>query len=515
MVRRWWSALICAVVLVLGAAAASAQDVDAGAPEADASGVSQLRVAGGESGVWIAQAEGEAFRLSLAEVSEEQIGLRRVVGMGELPHLMIPSGSGPLLFFGARGEGPERIYPVRRGRFEDRAGLAITGSLEATTPLQTTHELVSGETAGGRVFVLLSPTDPDSGVFLLTLEGHRWMRVRLPVELSDASLEPDKLRLLDAGGELGVLVDGPSEDLSVLWTLGAIEFGAAEDAEGLPAQWTLSEIPLGLRGRSAIVAGLGDEAVVIAEHEAGVECLALRRQGAIRFALLEERAMPRLVVSHKDRLWLFSDGEDNTIDATVLSRDGVVIAEGPLGDALRRSGEDGVLFLLLVAWSIVISALVLMMPQNRQIRIVIPPQGYALAEPSRRLFAAIIDLLPGMIVVSLLWSKPLSWWLSPLSEIIAADGSMPLFTLALLTFGYMAVADGVFGRTLGKMTTGCRTMNEDGEKPGLRRGAARSFLKVFCPPLVVVLLLMPYAPAPWSFGTVVVKRTNVEAPEED
>ncbi|MCR9218577.1 MAG: RDD family protein, partial [bacterium] len=189
-------------------------------------------------------------------------------------------------------------------------------------------------------------------------------------------------------------------------------------------------------------------------------------------------------------------------------RDGTVLASGELAVGALRGGEDGLLFLLLVAWSVVISAMVLVLPQNRKLRIIVPPDGFVLAEPARRMLASVIDLLPGMILVSLVWQKPVEWWLSPLSEIVSSDGSMPIFTLAWATFGYLAIADGVWGRTLGKLLVGCRTVTDDGGSPGLRRGAARSFLKVFCPPLVVVLLLMPYAPAPWSFGTVVVRKSG-------
>ncbi|MFI4856055.1 MAG: RDD family protein, partial [Phycisphaerales bacterium JB065] len=188
-----------------------------------------------------------------------------------------------------------------------------------------------------------------------------------------------------------------------------------------------------------------------------------------------------------------------------------VLAEGELQIGALRGGEDGVVFLLLMAWAVVISLMVVAMPQNRQIRVILPQDGFVLAEPSRRLFAALIDLVPGVLVVSLIWGKPLTWWFGPLNEIVVADGSMPVFALACFTFGYLAIADGLFGRTLGKALLGCRVMTEDGGVPGLRKGAMRSFFKVFCPPLVVMLLLMPYAPVPWAFGTVVVRRASTPA----
>jgi len=508
--KLWW---------ILAAALAGLLTIFAGesiGQETDSSDAAESfwRTAGGATGVWVARAEGESVRLTLAEIDEEKAGLRRVMMLWELPHLMVPTDAGPLLVFEARGEGPQRMYPIRRGDFEDRAGLAISGSLVAISPLVTPDRVVSGVGAGGRIYLLASSVREHQGAVLYAFENHSWESIRLPVELSDASLDPADLRVLALDGQLGVLIDGPSDESSVLWTLGKIDFDKDPGPEGYFSQWESTELPIGLRGRKAIAAGMGDEAVVVAEADGGVECLLLRRQGAIRFAWLEGQSMPEAVVAQQDHLWLLTGSEEESIAAVVVDRDGAVVAQGELVDAPRRAGEDGVLFLLLVAWSVVISALILMMQQGRQLRIVIPPEGYALAEPSRRLFAALIDLLPGMAMVSLLWDKPLGWWLSPLSEIVAADGSMPVFALVCLTFIYMTLADGLTGRTIGRALTGCRVMTDDGEVPGLRRAAARSFLKVFCPPLVVVLLLMPFVPAPWSFGTVVVKKVVKDRGED-
>lgn len=472
------------------------------------------RSSGGSLGVWVARQQDNSFRLLLGEIIEEKPSLRPALTLGELPRFMIGAADGPLLIFEARGEGPQRMYPIRQGDFEDRAGVAITGSLIAMPPLVTMDRLVCGVSAGGRIYLLAASSESDRGAVLYTHENRQWLSVRLPVELADASLTPESLRLLEVGGRLGVLLDGPTEDLSVLWTLAEIDFSVDPAMEGYPSRWESIEIPLDLRNRAAIATAVGDEAVVIAETDGGVECVLLRRQGAIRIAMLEERSMPVAVAATSDRLWLLSDASEGEIEALVIDRDGTVVAEGTLGEAPRRAGEDGVLFMLLVAWSVVISGLILMMQQGRRIRIVIPPEGYALAEPSRRLFAGLIDLLPGMAVVSLLWGKPLAWWLSPLHEIVAADGSMPVFALAWITFGYMSLADGLTGRTIGRALTGCRVVSEDGQAPGIRRAAARSFLKVFCPPLVVVMLLMPYAPSPWSFGTVVVRKVTKGREEE-
>lgn len=501
---------MCLAALWFLCAGATAQED--GGVAVEETPTSEWLVAGGELGVWITRSEGEQFGLLLAQRDESTAGLRRVAQLGEMPELIVGTREGPLLFFEARGRGDERIYPVRLGNYEDRAGIAMVGSLEASTPLRTMDELVAGVGTDDRVFLLLDSADPNRGAVLLVRDRRGWLPVRLPVELADASRDVRDLRLLSLESGLSILADGPVTGESVLWTLASLEFD--DNGEAI-SEWGSVTIGLDLSGREAFAVGLGDEALVVREFEGGVEGLVLRRQGAIRFALLEDQPMAQAVAGHDAELWLLRDGADGKVLATVLARDGAVLAEGELEVGALRGAEDGVLFFLLVAWSVVISAMVLVLPQNRRIRIIVPPEGYVLAEPARRLLAALIDLLPGMILVSLAWQKPVEWWLSPLSEIVSADGSMPVFTLAWVTFGYMAIADGVFGRTLGKLLLGCRTVTDDGGVPGLRRGAARSFLKVFCPPLVVVLLLMPYAPPPWSFGTVVVRKKGSERSEPD
>lgn len=469
---------------------------------------------GGSSGVWLVQRDNEQATLGLVTVQDGQQSIRRVQRFAEFPILMTGLPEGPLLVFQERQAGNERIYPLRQGRFRISAsGQAITGSLEAMPPFRTGDRVVAAASASGRAYLLTSSEDVDQGASLYALVGRAWLRVEVPIELSDASLAPSSLRLMSVGDRLRVLLDGQDESFSVLWTLGEVN-PVLNDPHRLAANWSSVDIPIGLRSRASMALGLGDDAVVLMEDESGLDCLVLRRQGAMLLARLEEKSLPESVQTDGARLWLFYSTEDSQLEAVVLAKDGQQLAEGPLQASTRSSGGEGALFLLLVAWSLVISVMVMMMPQNRHLRIVLPPDGYVLAEPSRRLFAAIIDLLPGMVLTSLMWGKPLVWWLSPLSEIIAADGSAPLFTLACLTFVYVSIGDGIFGRTLGKQLTCCRTIIDGGGVPGLRVGAMRSFLKVFCPPLVVVLLLMPYAPSPWSFGTVVVRRDRETVSEE-
>ncbi|MFU8828071.1 MAG: RDD family protein, partial [Phycisphaerales bacterium] len=497
---RLWAMVIA---MTIGAMAIIVSAEDANAPADPA-----WLAAGGPSNVWVVQRDGEESLLSLVELSDGVAGMRLAQRFAEFPVYMTGLAEGPLLVFAPRIDAGESIYPLRRGRFRQASpGLPVTGSLQAMMPLRTGERLVAVESAGGRAHLLTYSDDVDRGATLHVQAGREWVRVRLPLELADASLSPADLRLLRMGGRLGVLVDGTHESVSVLWSLESVDFDSVDPDDGAAAEWKSVEVPLGLRGREAIAVGLGDEAVVVMVQDGGVDCLVLRRQGVIRMARVDGRQMPLAVVADADRLWLLYEGEDRAIEAVVLARDGTVVSDGPIG-AASRGGEEGALFLLLVGWSVVMSVLVLMMPQNRHIRLVVPPEGYALAEPSRRVLAALLDLLPGLVLTSLMWGKPLTWWLSPLGEIIAAEGSMPVFTLAVLTFLYMAIGDGLFGRTVGKRLTGCRTIVEGGGKPGLRLGMMRSFLKVFCPPLIVVLLLMPYVPAPWSFGTVVVRKAD-------
>lgn len=83
------------------------------------------------------------------------------------------------------------------------------------------------------------------------------------------------------------------------------------------------------------------------------------------------------------------------------------------------------------------------------------PRGVSLAEPSRRFLAAVIDYLPAALLVESLFSLPTGTLLLPSQMIGQPFTIWALLTAFGLSAAHATVGEWLFGRSLGKLLTGC------------------------------------------------------------
>ncbi len=159
-----------------------------------------------------------------------------------------------------------------------------------------------------------------------------------------------------------------------------------------------------------------------------------------------------------------------------------------------------------------------------------PPAGWIIAEPWRRLSAAIIDGGIAWIVAAAIWRVSVADTFDafdPSYLLLMSDGdSWPMLTLMGIYFVHGAIAEWLFGRTAGKAMFGCRVHSTRGDRVRLWQSCARNLVKVIVPPLVALVLFEPNRRHPGDLlgGTIVITRgdpdtdenvaANDETPEE-
>lgn len=187
----------------------------------------------------------------------------------------------------------------------------------------------------------------------------------------------------------------------------------------------------------------------------------------------------------------------------VVTLSGLVLHDGwaPLNNPVS-SGELQVLAAGL--GSLILTVLVFLLKPDRGASVLTLPKGASLAEPSRRLLATAIDLVPGLLLASAIWDNPEA------PTQFADVGVLPLAVVAGVTILHASLAEAIFGRTLGKTVLGCRTVTLHGERPRWSQALGRNLAKTLCPGLVVFVIANPFVPHPGSFGTVVILDSDDE-----
>jgi len=203
---------------------------------------------------------------------------------------------------------------------------------------------------------------------------------------------------------------------------------------------------------------------------------------------------------------------------TVSAITGETLFEGLVGAPSPLRPQDFQLLTLVAVSVVLMVVLFLIRPEGDTNAEPVLPEGTALAEPTARLIAAVIDALPAALVSAWVWEVPLSAAVSPMLAIEASDGLAPILTTGAIYFAHSCVTEWLTGRTLGKRFTGCRTVDITGRpRLTLRQALMRNLFKAAFPPLTVLLLIDPARrhPADQVAGTVVVgpaRPTEDETP---
>lgn len=372
--------------------------------------------------------------------------------------------------------------------------------------------------------------EASGGVELHLLSGAEWREVDLPDPLREgpslASVEAPILVSLRDG--LGVLVrdpEGPG-----LWQALLSGPGAADAAE--PVAWTWVSLPLGGEGQAPFPVGpvfaiAGRLVFVQPGDDQGGE--GARRGGALTvwsISAQDGRAIARVPdappgvalapLDQSDRLIVFGLRPDESDAARAAARrplppgasppkprydysileisaaTGRVLYSGePTSSPPLSPAEFRVLVLLLLGVTVVILVFVLRPtgPGGRGAPLILPPRTM-LAEPGRRLAAALIDLAPALLLASRLTGVSLAETFSPAGALAVGDALALALDALAIAFAHTAAAEALFGRSLGKALVGCEVVRvviaragPDGElaaiarRPGFWRAAVRSLAK--------------------------------------
>ncbi len=446
-------------------------------------------------------AEGERWDVYHAAAVSEAGALSRVLPLTEKPLGIVADERRLVMIFPAR-ESPSggSLRPVRSmsvvqagpgGMFQYQPA----GRAAAEAALTGSGVLVGAEKTPDGPGVVLRETSASGSGRLEVFTGTAWEARELPAGL-DANVEwviggvPGGM-LISAGDSAWVWDDGSG------WRRTGAVRGADErvfSAAGqmISASWTEDEglvLRLLQSGREfdlATVAGVPEEHAVV--------------------GLGETAAV----------YWFDAEETRRLRSAVVSSISGEIVYEGFAGSAGPLKKED-LQFIALVAGSVLlIVVLFLVRPEGDLQQEPVLPEGTALAEPSARFFAAMIDVFPAAVVSSMVWGVPIWAAVSPGLAIEQSAGLSPIFLTAALYFFHSALGDWMGGRTIGKRVAGCRTVDVSGRpRLRLRQALMRNLFKAVFPPLTMLLLLDPSRrhPADQVSGTIVVSRV-VEPPED-
>jgi len=193
-------------------------------------------------------------------------------------------------------------------------------------------------------------------------------------------------------------------------------------------------------------------------------------------------------------------GADGKIEfgTSALDGDRTVIWERPInmgGGPLSSAPSAGLGWIEALTIMIVMAVIV----WSRQEMLATPlaiPNSIQLADPWRRLAAAIIDLIPAVVATSPLWVVPLSEFgvLSPrlladpeLAQSLMASRVAPSWYLVIAVYAtYCGFWEWLWGTTPGKRILGCRVITATGGRPTVQQVVVRNVVRI--PELGILLV---------------------------
>ncbi|TVQ61159.1 MAG: hypothetical protein EA378_09950 [Phycisphaerales bacterium] len=190
--------------------------------------------------------------------------------------------------------------------------------------------------------------------------------------------------------------------------------------------------------------------------------------------------------------------------------------EGLLMGGTPVTGQD-VRLLMVVLVAVLLAVLLLIMRGGAESGVAELPDWAALAEPGRRVFGAMIDLVAAGMIAA--WSTG-----STLGDTVflgglgKPGGEGPILLMLAVGFVLGTAMEALTGRSLGKMLAGSAVVSVDrkgrrfGRPPGLVACGARNAVKWFAPPVAAMLIFDPNAR---HRGDVIARAAVVVAREPD
>jgi hypothetical protein len=337
---------------------------------------------------------------------------------------------------------------------------------------------VSGGQAGpgardGRLHALMTA---EGSISLLRLENDDWVPVALPFE---EMVDPADAALVSFGH--GVLLAMREGDTSLGWTLGpdgAWEIARVSDWERFwSASWRH---------------GFGRGVVVGVAEGAGTGVWTIGEEAAWRIGRLEP--MPgaaAVVLASSGRLVVVGRQDDGVVHAAEMSLvTGRVLHDGPVRNRAPISvGEFRLIVGMLLA-VMVAALLVIVRPTGEAVWTV--PDGFALADPGRRLIATMLDALLMLWVVAPGFGVTVREVLT--LQVLMIEGHAWMAIPAVMVGGSLAMGvwEGLLGYSPGKFLVGLRVYRAEAgafRKLGVFWGLVRATIKWMIPPVAALALL--------------------------
>ncbi len=144
------------------------------------------------------------------------------------------------------------------------------------------------------------------------------------------------------------------------------------------------------------------------------------------------------------------------------------------------------------------------------------PPHTALAEPSRRVAAVLVDFIPCAVVAGLVFEVSVIDVIVKPFQDAGPEGVWPAIVALGVLFIHSSISEWLWGRSVGKLLLSCRTISVTGVKPTLRQAVWRNAIKALCPPLIIVLYLDPRGRHPGDLvsGTLVIVDLPIPAEPE-
>jgi hypothetical protein len=306
--------------------------------------------------------------------------------------------------------------------------------------------------------------------------------------------EAERYHMVDTGGAVGVV--RLRDESSSLWILESNEetIGFSQRRLG-PGAGVRQATSVG--GRIVLTTEMGE---ALGVH------MVMGRDGTRRMlCAIPSGAVVADIGGHVGGVWRDETGK---LSARIVSLSGIQLFEGTLGPgAILRPGELQVLGLILASFLLTI-VFFIWRPFESGIGVVDFPEGVALADPSRRLTAWVIDMSVSVLLAAAIWR--VSPFEVALIEPASSAGVFPTLTAIGLFIAHTSIAESSTGRSLGKALTRCRVVDRKGGHPPLGRTVLRSFIRGMCPALGTSLLMGPALREPWACGTYVVMAREGE-----
>lgn len=470
-----------------------------GAPTAIGPGGVELVGASSDSDVWFTAAdhrESDGMRLYHHAIEMGGPFFRSPLALPSAPARMAAAGSQVWLVFERLGQ--RQVLTMRAHR-DEATGLYFYDPPDSLTlvPSLPSHGALVGfvATERGPAALLVPPQWKEADVragegataseptleepLLVELRGGDWVEVALP-EFRPRH-RPIALGTVGDGNRLAIIAEDtgtPGRAMVVEQT----SSGAWQTRGSIRVD---AEIAL-TRARGRVV-------VVYPRDRAWVGADLLRAGALIHLRAFKPSGSGFVVLGTRRALAIFEQDADRDLSIRTIDLvSGEVSAPLALRPQPLATAQRLVMPILLIALSIAILIILLMRPPAAgQVAL---PSHLAPGELGARAMALLVDLFPACVVVILATGRGLEelfvnpMWASNIAE------SMPLILTALLTAGHAAVAELIWGTSLGKRLFGLHIVTTDGRPPRPWQVIVRNLLKavaVIVPPLAIVVLFSP------------------------